>query len=325
MFSHALSIWISWTREWCLALAAALLLDFLLGDRENWPHPARWMGRGYWKLENFWREKKNLGTGSGIVTVLAVSGLSALVPWLILQIPDSTWVRFALEAFLFYWCLSLRGLSDEALKVRKSLIQKRLNEARKLLARVVGRDAQRLSPSEISRATVETIGESFVDGFLSPVFWGVLGGPAAAYFFKAVSTGDSMIGHPEPPYLKFGWAAARLDDAMNFIPARLGLFILAPAALVCGLSPGGLIRSFFKDRLKHASPNAAHGEAAFAGALGVRLGGVNFYAGKAYRQQELNVRGRVCGPADISRAARLLWAAGGVTLAILLLAGGLTW
>jgi adenosylcobinamide-phosphate synthase len=324
MFSHALGVWISWAGKWSLALACALLLDFLLGDRENWPHPARWMGRGYSKLENFWLRKKNLGTGPGIVTVLTVAGLSALAPWLLLRIPDPAWIRFTLEAFLFYWCLSLRGLSDEALRIKKSLIQKRLNEARKLLARVVGRDTQRLSPSEISRATVETIGESFVDGFLSPVFWGLLGGPAAAYFFKAVSTGDSMIGHPDPPYQKFGWAAARLDDAMNFIPARLSLFILAPAALGCGLPPWGLIRSFFKDRLKHASPNAAHGEAAFAGALGVKLGGVNFYAGKAYRQQALNVSGRVCGPTDIGRAVRLLWAAAVVTLAILLLAGGLT-
>jgi adenosylcobinamide-phosphate synthase len=163
-----------------------------------------------------------------------------------------------------------------------------------------------------------------VDGFLSPVFWGLLGGPAAAFFFKAVSTGDSMIGHPEPPYQKFGWAAARLDDAMNFIPARLSLFILAPSAFVCGLSPLGLIRSFFKDRLKHTSPNAAHGEAAFGGALDVKLGGVNFYAGKSYRQQGLNISGRVCGPADIGRAVRLLWAGAVVTLTTLLLIGALT-
>ncbi|HTC21642.1 MAG TPA: cobalamin biosynthesis protein, partial [bacterium] len=150
-------------------------------------------------------------------------------------------------------------------------------------------------------------GESFVDGFLSPVFWGLLLGAPGAFFFKAVSTGDSMIGHPEPRYRRFGWAAARLDDAMNFIPARLSPLVLVPAALLCGLSVPGMLRSFFQDRLRHLSPNAAHGEAAFAGALGVRLGGVNFYGGKAYRQAFLNVSGKICGLDDISKAIRLLW------------------
>jgi adenosylcobinamide-phosphate synthase len=156
---------------------------------------------------------------------------------------------------------------------------------------------------------VETIGESFVDGFLSPVFWGLLLGAPGAFFFKAVSTGDSMIGHPEPPYQKFGWAAAKLDDLLNFVPARLCPFFLAPAAVFCGQSPLGLLRIFIQDRLKHKSPNAAHGEAAFAGALGVRLGGTNSYEGKNYRQAFLNLSGRLCEAKDILRAVSLLWVA----------------
>jgi adenosylcobinamide-phosphate synthase len=178
-----------------------------------------------------------------------------------------------------------------------------------------------LSSSEISRAVVETLGESFVDGFLSPVFWGFLGGAPAAFFFKAVSTGDSMIGHPEPSYRKFGWAAAKLDDLLNFIPARLSLFVLMPAVFLSGLSVPGLIRSFWNDRLNHASPNAAHGEAAFAGALGVKLGGVNFYDGKVYRQPVLNASGKACALGDISRAVGLLWAGAFVVLMILILVG----
>jgi adenosylcobinamide-phosphate synthase len=308
----------TWIQEQSLALAGALLLDFLLGDRETWPHPARWMGWGYSKLESFWRRKNEMGVSRGILTVIVVAGISGLVPGALLLIPMSGVGRVCLEAFLFYWCLSIRGLSDETLKVKESLARKRLDRARKLLARVVGRDTGKLSASEISRAAVETIGESFVDGFLSPVFWGLLGGPAGAYFFKAVSTGDSMIGHPEPPYRRFGWAAARLDDAMNFIPARLSLLVLAPAAFLSGLSSGKLIRSFFNDRLKHLSPNAAHGEAVFAGALGVKLGGVNFYGGKAHRQEFLNTSGRSCGLEDIGLAVRLLWAGAGVTLVFLI-------
>ncbi len=307
-----------WVREQALALAGAFLLDFWLGDRETWPHPARWMGWGYAWLENFWKSKKNLGLFPGILTVLAVGGISGLIPGLMLLIPLSGVGRVCLEAFLFYWCLSVRGLSDEALQIQESLAQKRLGRARRLLARVVGRDTGKLSASEVSRAAVETIGESFVDGFLSPVFWGFWGGPAAAYFFKAVSTGDSMIGHPEPPYRKFGWAAARLDDAMNFIPARLSFLVLAPASFLSGLSFTGLVRAFGQDRLKHLSPNAAHGEAAFAGTLGVKLGGTNFYGGKAHRQALLNASGRPCGPRDIGLAVRLLWTGAGVTLAYLI-------
>jgi adenosylcobinamide-phosphate synthase len=242
-----------------------------------------------------------------MVTVLLLAVLLAAIPFLALFWVEPSVGRIALEGFFLYFCLSVRGLSDEVRPVQRALEKKRLPEARKLLSRVVGRDTKKLSPSEVSRAAVETVGESFVDGFLSPVFWGLLLGAPGAFFFKAVSTGDSMIGHPEPPYRRFGWAAARLDDAMNFIPARLSPLVLAPAALLSGLSARGMLQSFFQDRLKHASPNAAHGEAAFAGALGVGLGGSNFYGGKSYRQELLNAPGKICSVGDISKAIRLLW------------------
>jgi adenosylcobinamide-phosphate synthase len=189
---------------------------------------------------------------------------------------------------------------------------------------VVGRDTQKLSPSEIARAVVETVGESFVDGFLSPVFWGLFLGAPGAFFFKVVSTGDSMIGHLEPPYQKFGWAAARLDDFLNWIPARLCILFLMPAAFFCGLFPKGLLQVFWRDRLKHKSPNAAHGEAAFAGALGVRLGGINRYDGKIYKQAFLNPAGRPCEEKDILKATSLLWVSA-VGVFLVLLALGQVW
>jgi adenosylcobinamide-phosphate synthase len=222
------------------------------------------------------------------------------------------------EGFLFYWCLSVRNLADEARRVEKALREKRLPLARQLLARVVGRDTKKLSPSEISRAVVETIAESFVDGFLSPVFWAFLLGVPGVFFFKVVSTGDSIIGHPEEPYKKFGWAAAKLDDLLNWIPARLCVLFLIPAALLSRLSVSGLSKAFWEDRLKHASPNAAHGEAAFAGALGVRLGGVNQYEGKVYRQAFLNASGRPCEVKDIPLAQSLLWVSAILVLGSLL-------
>ncbi len=308
-------------REHVFALAAAILLDAILGDPEHWPHPVRWIGAGYSFFEKTFQRFGDLKEWHGIVTVILISAFSAVVPFLCLHWVKSSLAHWVIESFLFYLCLSVKSLSQAAKSIEKALRRKRMSEARVLLSRVVGRDTKRLSISDLSRAVVETIGESFVDGFLSPVFWGFLGGAPAAFFFKAVSTGDSMIGHPEPPYRKYGWAAARLDDAMNFIPARLGFFILAPACFFSGLSVDGFFRAFWKDRLKHASPNAAHGESAFAGALDVRLGGINFYSGKSYRQEFLNASGRPCKIADIHEAVRLLWSGMAVVTTLLIFIG----
>ncbi len=305
-------------QQHALELAAALILDFFLGDLEKLPHPVRWMGFFYARWDEFFRKANWRGYKTGFFTVLLIGVVFALVPWFLLSLIRPGWPRLLAEGFLFYWCLSVRNLSDEARRVGEALNQKRLSEARRLLARVVGRDTQKLSSSEISRAVVETIGESFVDGFLSPVFWGLFLGAPGAFFFKAVSTGDSMIGHPEPPYKKLGWAAARLDDILNWIPARLCPLFLVPASVFCGLSPNRLLRAFWQDRLKHKSPNAAHGEAAFAGALGVRLGGNNRYDGKIYKQVFLNQTGRPCEENDILRAVSLLWVSAMLVLLVLL-------
>ncbi|HTA75816.1 MAG TPA: adenosylcobinamide-phosphate synthase CbiB [bacterium] len=311
-------------QEHALALALALVLDFFLGDMESLPHPVRWMGQAYARFERMVRREKAFTYENGMTAVLLIVVLFSVVPGAILYLIPPGMVHVAVEGFLLYWCLSVKTLADESFSVYQALQKKRLPLARQLLARVVGRDTQKLPPSEIARGVVETLGESFVDGFLSPIFWGLILGAPGAYFFKAVSTGDSMIGHPEEPYRRFGWAAARLDDALNWIPARLCVLFLVPAALVCGQSPRGLLRAFKKDRLKHASPNAAHGEAAFAGALGVRLGGVNYYGGKTYRQAFLNPTGRACEARDILRGVSLLWVSALGVLLMLLLLGGVS-
>ncbi|HXL73651.1 MAG TPA: adenosylcobinamide-phosphate synthase CbiB, partial [bacterium] len=270
------------------------------------------------------KKQKALNYGSGIITVLLIGSFFTLIPFLILIFIKPEIPRVLVEGFLLYWCLSVKNLADESIDVYQALHRQRMPKARKCLARIVGRDTDKLTVSQIARAVVETIGESFVDGFLSPVFWGLLLGAPGAFFFKAVSTGDSMIGHPEPPYQKFGWAAARLDDVLNWIPARLCPFFLTPAAIICGLSSRGLLRAFAKDRLKHKSPNAAHGEAAFAGALGVKLGGANRYEGKVYPQAFLNASGRLCEERDILKAVSLLWF-GAVVVFLFLLGLGHVW
>jgi adenosylcobinamide-phosphate synthase len=311
-------------RQHALALALALVFDFFLGDWEKLPHPVRWMGKAYAHFETFFKKRRALDYGNGIITVLWIGSFFALIPFLILMFIKPEIPRVLIEGFLLYWCLSIKNLADESIDVYQALHRQRMPQARKCLARIVGRDTDKLTVSEIARAVVETIGESFVDGFLSPVFWGLLLGAPGAFFFKAVSTGDSMIGHPEPPYKKFGWATARLDDVLNWIPARLCSLFLMPASVFCGLSPKGLFRTFWQDRLKHKSPNAAHGEAAFAGALGVKLGGANRYGGKVYSQAFLNASGRPCGERDILKAVSLLWF-GAVVVFLFLLGVGKVW
>jgi adenosylcobinamide-phosphate synthase len=306
-------------RDHALALMLALILDLALGDRENLPHPVRWMGSLYAWWDGLFRKANWRAYETGLFTVLLIGGASALVPWFLLGLVREGWPHLLAEGFLLYWCISVRNLADEARRVWEALKYKRLPEARRLLSRVVGRDTHKLPASEVARGVVETLGESLVDGFLSPVFWGVLLGVPGAFFFKAVSTGDSMIGHPEEPYRRFGWAAARLDDALNWIPARLSILFLVPAAILARLSVSGLWRTFWADRLKHASPNAAHGEAAFAGALGVKLGGMNYYEGKAYRQAFLNPKGRVCEVGDILRGVSFLWMTAGIVWSTLLI------
>jgi adenosylcobinamide-phosphate synthase len=312
-------------RQHALALALALVFDFFLGDWEKLPHPVRWIGKTYVHFEKSFKKQKALGYQNGIITVLFISSFFTLIPFLILMFIKPGIPRVLVEGFLLYWCLSVKNLADESINVYQALHRKRMPQARKYLARIVGRDTDQLTVSEIARAVVETIGESFVDGFLSPVFWGLLLGAPGAFFFKAVSTGDSMIGHPEPPYKKFGWAAARLDDVLNWIPARLCPLFLMPASIFCGLSPKGLFRTFWQDRLKHKSPNAAHGEAAFAGALGVKLGGANRYEGKVYPQAFLNASGRPCGERDILKAVSLLWFGAVMVFLFLLSLGQMGW
>ncbi len=306
-------------RDHALALLVALLIDAALGDREDLPHPVRWIGACYAWWDKFFHKGNWRVYETGLFTVLLMGGVFALGPWFLLSLVRDGWPHLLAEGFLLYWCLSVRNLADEARRVWEALRYKRLPEARRLLARVVGRDTLKLPSSEIARGVVETLGESLVDGFLSPLFWGLLLGVPGAFFFKAVSTGDSMIGHPEEPYRRFGWAAARLDDALNWIPARLSILVLIPAALLNRLSVSGLWKAFWADRLKHASPNAAHGEAAFAGALGVKLGGMNRYGGNAYRQAFLNASGRPCEPEDILRGVSFLWMVAIISGGILLL------
>jgi adenosylcobinamide-phosphate synthase len=246
-------------------------------------------------------------------------------------------VGMAWAVFVGYSCLALKDLFIHTNRVTRALEADDLPGARESIAMVVGRDVRFLDEAGVVRAAVETLAENFVDGFLSPVFWYLIGGvlgsmmgiaPVATgismmLVFKVASTLDSMVGYKEGPFLTFGWAGARLDDGMNFVPARLSLGILFVGAWICRLNPVEGIRTALKDRLKHESPNSAHAESFAAGALHVRLGGPTVYPGGLKEKPWLGQGNPDPVPADIRKMARLLtcsaWATVMIPVSVLIL------
>ena len=245
-------------------------LDLALGDPPWLPHPVRAIGWLITRLEP-WCRRLPLYLG-GIVLWLLVVGASASIVWL-----TSSW----LAIFWIWTLLAVRDLDVQALRVIVSLRDGDLVTARQRLSLIVGRDTDSLDEPEILRATVETVAESLSDGIVGPLFYLALGGPAAMAGFKAASTLDSMCGYRNDRYREFGWASARLDDAANFVPARLSVLLVALAALLLGYDAWGALRCAFRDGRSQPSPNSGYPEAAVAGALGVRLGGLNYYQGVA--------------------------------------------
>ena len=301
-------------------IAGAAALDWLVGDPETWPHPVRWIGAACTAGERRLRRAEagaeyELAAGAGLTCVIV--GRSYLLTALVLR--AATRLDRALGAVaavvLASTCLAGRSLADEGAAVLRALDANDLPRARQRLARIVGRDTAALDEHGISRAVIETLAESCCDGIVAPLFFLASGGVPAAMAFKAVSTLDSMIGHRTPEYLYFGRAAARLDDAANWLPARLtGLLIVALAS-----RPAEAMAVYRRDRVRHASPNAGHPEAAMAGALGVELGGPSTYGGEPHDAPRLGAGLPLPVGSDAHRALGLVRR---VTLAATLLAIG---
>ena len=262
-------------------LPAAFLLDLLIGDPVSLPHPIRWMGRWITSWEKRFRNGYLSETTAGsLLVIFLVSGT-----WLIcaaaLTVAQAAHTGFALvlHGVLIYYALSAKSLRAEALKVYAAMKQKALGEARRQLSKIVGRDVEPLDEAGMVRATVETVAENLVDGVIAPLFYATLGGGPLAMAYKMVNTLDSMIGYRDERYKRFGWFAARLDDAANLVPARISAIVISLAAPVVKRFSMRTIKTALRDGQKHLSPNAGIPEAAFAGALGIRLGGPSFYGG----------------------------------------------
>jgi adenosylcobinamide-phosphate synthase len=244
--------------------------------------------------------------GAGIVATVVAS--SACAGWLLCRVARRVHpvAGFAFESLLCYQLLAARSLQDESMPVYDALARGDLSAARLALAMIVGRDVDSLDEAGIARAAVETVAENASDGVVAPLLaMGAVGLPGMLSY-KAINTLDSMIGYKNERYLHLGWAAAKLDDLANFMPARVAGSLMCLAAAPAGLDARSAWRVFTRDRLKHASPNAGHTEAACAGALGVQLGGTSYYFGKPVEKPVIGDDARPIEPQDIVRANRLM-------------------
>ena len=223
---------------------------------------------------------------------------------------------FALETLWCWQALALRGLADESGKVYAQLAKGDLPAARRAVSRIVGRDTGSLTAAGVTKAAVETVAENFSDGVAAPMFYLLIGGAPLGLAYKAVNTMDSMVGYKNKTYLHFGRAAARLDDAANFLPSRLAALLWIGAAGLAGFDGRGAWRIWRRDRLRHASPNSAQTESACAGALGVQLAGPAWYFGEYYDKPTIGDDTRPVEPADILRADRMLYLAGFLALGL---------
>lgn len=263
-------------------LPAAFVLDFVLGDPHCLFHPVRWMGKAIETMEPRFRNLQTSLSISGVLfavcLILCTWGLTFILTALAQIIHPL--LKSGIEIVLVYYCISARSLQKAAMDVGQSLMQKRLAEARKKVAFIVGRDVEKLTETGVARAAVETVGENLVDGVISPLFFAAIGGAPLAMAYKMINTLDSMVGYKNEKYKDFGKAAARIDDMANFIPARLSVPVIAFAARLLARRGSYAMKTAVKEGSNHSSPNAGYPEAAFAGALGVKLGGPNEYFGK---------------------------------------------
>jgi adenosylcobinamide-phosphate synthase len=291
--------------------AAAYALDWFAGDPHSFPHPVRLIGKAISAGERLVRPGGNPTAdflAGGLLTVTIVAG-----SWQAARIAVRTGGP-AIEILLAWTTLATRSLLDETGAVLAALDAENLDLARCRLATIVGRDTESLSEPEILRAVIETAAEGLCDGIIAPLLYLALGGVPPAFAYKAINTLDSMIGHFEPPYRYLGRFAARLDDAANFVPARLA------ALTIVAVRPSR--RSWLtllRDGRKHPSPNAGQTEAAMAGALGVRLGGINYYGGRPSPKPILYAEGRSPNRSDARAALRIVALASLTAFAVALL------
>jgi len=265
-----------------MQILAAVALDLVIGDPRWLPHPVRVIGWLARRLETPLRRLIRNEYVAGVWVVLLVVGSAAFAVWGLIH--GATLLHPVagdiLSILFIYTAIAPRDLARHSMAVYQALKAGNLAESRRKVAMIVGRDTDILDEAGVTRATVECVAESTVDGVTAPLFFAILGGPVGAMAYRAINTLDSTFGYLTPRYGRFGWASARLDDLANYLPARLTAPLIGVAAIFLNMCPVTSWRILRRDGRKHASPNSGLPEAAMAGALGVQLGGTTIYDGE---------------------------------------------
>ncbi|MBH5316496.1 cobalamin biosynthesis protein CobD [Paenibacillus sp. GSMTC-2017] len=316
-------------QELLLLCAAAIVIDWVVGD-PKWPtHPVIWIGRIITRLERLLASErykneplkvKLLGI---ILTTITITS-SWFIIWLIVWLADMVhpWLGYTVSAWFISTTIAIKGLKDAAMLVYIPLVSGDMADARKYVGYIVGRDTNDLSESEAVRATVETVAENTVDAFVAPILFGLLGGAPLAMLYRATNTLDSMVGYRNDKYIYFGWCSARSDDVLNYIPARItGALIVLIVWLTPRLNSDKSIRAIRTFAHLHPSPNSGIPESAVAGALGIELGGINTYFGVKSERARMGWATRAIRPSDIKATITIMY---GVSV-ILLVGVMITW
>lgn len=306
-----------------LTAIIAFLVDVLIGDPSSRWHPVVLMGKLISMLERwFYREGdsdgKKFAAGAMLVliTLLVSYEAAAAVMMLSYRIPWE-WGSAVAGGLLLSFTISPKSLAEAGKGIYALLMLGELEEARKKVGWIVGRDTENLTEAEIARATVETIAENTVDGIIAPLFFFVVGGVPLAVLYRAANTMDSMIGYKNDKYLYFGRAAARLDDVLNYMPARITGVLFVFAAWILGFDYRNAYRMMLRDAQKHPSPNGGYAEATVAGALHIRLGGMNSYFGKKSFRAYMGEAIELTAPKHIMECIRMMYT---VTVMFILIA-----
>ncbi len=312
-----------------LALLLGFCVDLAVGDPRWLPHPVQGMGWLIGKLEPPLRAvfpKTERGElHAGVCLVLLVVGLTGLATELVLWAVGLVHpaLRAVLEVVICWQILAAKSLRTETMKVVHALERGSLEDGRRAVGMVVGRDTDQLTEEEVLAADVETVAENAADGILAPLLWAALLGPVGGMCYKAVNTMDSMLGYVEPPYKNIGLVPAKMDDIANFIPSRLSALLMIAAGFLLGLDGKNGWQIFRRDRFNHASPNSAQTESVCAGLLGVRLAGDAWYHGVLHRKQYIGDGNREITHQDIPLTCRLMYLTALLTLLLCAFAKGI--
>ncbi|MFT4146245.1 MAG: adenosylcobinamide-phosphate synthase CbiB [Mobilitalea sp.] len=296
-----------------IALFCGYLLDLIVGDPHWLWHPVRGIGNLISSTEKllrrvFPKDSKGELVAGGLLVVIVIT-VSAVVPGIVLFLLFrwNVYAGILAEIIMCGQLLATKSLKVESMKVHDALIKGDVEGGRQAVSMIVGRDTKNLSQEGIVKAAVETVAENTSDGSIAPIFYMAIGGPIFGFIYKSVNTMDSMVGYKNDKYIYFGRAAAKLDDCLNYIPARLSAYLMIIAAAIKRYHPRNAFNIYQRDRYNHASPNSAHTEAVTAGALQVQLAGDAYYFGTLYHKKTIGDDIRSIEVKDIKRANELLY------------------